>query len=220
MNNFKEAFNDPVPNRLREPTGNRHGRLDDGSTPRRLQRAACALEVAIKSIEQILVKLLASHPDYMKSPPCSSLLKTALLIVQLVLCFGGPTVAQAGSKDPLAPGPVRPGSVDYGIELPQGYLRVYSATDEFKDGDAWYFPHSSYAIYTIDGKLFKNVKNHRFANDEVPEVVALPVGTYTVVARAERDGYGHVLVVIKEGQQAILDLDLWETKTQRSLAHN
>ena len=220
MNNFKEALNDPVPNRLREPTGNRHGRLDDGSTPRRLQPAACALEVAIKSIEQILVKLLASHPDYMKSPPCSSLLKTALLIVQLVLCFGGPTVAQAGGKDPLSPGPVRPGNLDYRSQLRQGYLKVYSATDKFNDGDAWYFPHSSYAIYTIDGKLFKNVKNHRFANDEVPEVVALPVGTYTVVGRAERDGYGHVLVVIKEGQQAILDLDLWETKTQRSLAHN
>ncbi len=180
MNNFKEAFNDPVPNRLREPTGNRHGRLDDGSTPRRLQPAACALEVAIKSIEQILVKLLASHPDYMKSPPCSSLLKTALLIVQLVLCFGDPTVAQAGGKDPLSPSPVRPGNLDYRSQLPQGYLKVYSATDKFNDGDAWYFPHSSYAIYTIDGKLFKNVKNHRFANDEVPEVVALPVGTYTV----------------------------------------
>ena len=82
------------------------------------------------------------------------------------------------------------------------------------------FHTGSYAIYTIDGKLFKNVKNHRSAADEVPEVVALPVGAYTVVARSERDGYGHVLVVIKEAQQAILDLDLWETKTQRSLVHN
>src|SRR6266568_5215814 len=99
-------------------------------------------------------------------------------------------------------------------------FKVYSATDRFKDGDARYFPHSSYAIYTIDGRLYENVRNHRSADDEVPEVVALPVGTYTVVARSERDGYGHVLVVIKEGQQTILDLDLWETKTQRSLAHN
>jgi len=156
----------------------------------------------------------------MKSPLCSSLLKAALLIVPLALCFGGSTVAEAGGKDPLSPGPGRPGNLDYQTELPQGYLRVYSATDKFNDGDAWYFPHSSYAIYAIDGKLFKNVKNHRSADDEVPEVVALPVGTYTVVARSERDGYGHVLVVIKEGQQAILDLDLWETKTQRSLAHN
>ena len=155
----------------------------------------------------------------MKSLLCSSLLKDAILIVPLALCFSGSTVAEAGGKDPLSPGPVRPGNLDYRSELPQGYIEVYSATDKFKDGDAWYFPHSSYAIYTIDGKLFKNVKNHRSANDEIPEIVALPVGTYTVAARAERDGYGHVLVVIKEGQQAILDLDLWETKT-RSVAHN
>src|SRR6202051_4221056 len=102
----------------------------------------------------------------MKSSHCSShssYLKTALLFVQLALCFGGSTVVQAGGKDPLSPGPVRPGNLDYRTELPQGYLKVYSATDEFNDGDPWYFPHSSYAIYTIDGKLFKNVRNHRSA---------------------------------------------------------
>jgi hypothetical protein len=145
----------------------------------------------------------------MKSPHCSSLLKGALLIVLLALCLGGSTVAQAGGKDPLSPAPVRPGNLDYRTELPQGYLKVYSATDEFNDGGALYFPHSSYAIYTIDGKPFKNVKNQRFPADEIPEVVAL----------SERDGYGRVLVVIKEGQQTIVDLDLWEKKTRR-LAHN
>ena len=156
----------------------------------------------------------------MKSPLCLSLLKGALLIVPLALCFGGSTVAQAVGKDPLSPGPVRPGNFDYRTELPQGYLKVYSATDEFNDGNAWYFPHSSYAIYTIGGKLFKNVKNQRSPDDEIPEVVALPVGTYAVVARSERDGYRRVLVVIKEGQQTILDLNLWEKKTQKRLAHN
>ena len=119
----------------------------------------------------------------------------------------------------LSPGPVRPGNLDYRTELPRGYLKVYSATDEFNDGDAWYFPHSPYAIYTIGGKLFKNVTNQRSPADEIPEVVALPVGTYAVVARSARDGYGRVLVVIKEGQQTILDLNLWE-KTQRRLAHD
>jgi hypothetical protein len=152
--------------------------------------------------------------------PLSSYLKAVLFIVQLAWCFGGPTVAQAGGKDPLSPGPVRPGNLDYRTELPQGYLRVYSATDELNDGHAWYFPHSSYAIYTIGGKLFKNVKNQRSPDDEIPEVVALPVGTYAVVARSEKDGYGRVLVVIKEGQQTILDLNLWEKKTQRRLARN
>ena len=156
----------------------------------------------------------------MKSPHCSSLLKGAVLIVLVALCLGGSTIAQAGGRDGLlSPGPIKPGNMDYRTELPQGYLKVYSATDKFNDGDAWYFPHSSYAIYTIDGKLFKNVKNQRFPADEIPEVVALPVGTYAVVARSERDGYGRVLVVIKEDQQTIVDLDLWETRTMR-LAHN
>jgi hypothetical protein len=94
----------------------------------------------------------------MKLLHCSSFLKTALLIVPLALGFGGSTVVQAGGKDPLSPGPVRPGNLDYRTELAQGYLKVYSATDKFNDGDAWYFPHSSYAIYTIGEKLFKKVK--------------------------------------------------------------
>ena len=156
----------------------------------------------------------------MKSSLCSLFLRAALLIVLLALCLSGSTATQAAGNELLSPGPVRPGNLDYRTELPQGYLKVYSATDEFNDGDARYFPHSSYAIYTIDGRLFENVKNHRSAGDEVPEVVALPVGTYAVVARSQRGGYAGMLVVIKEGQQAILDLDLWETKTQRSLAHN
>ena len=47
------------------------------------------------------------------------------------------------------PGSVRPGKLDYRIELPQGYLKVYSVSDEFNDGA--YYAHSSYAIYIIDG---------------------------------------------------------------------
>jgi hypothetical protein len=144
----------------------------------------------------------------MKSTLFSALLKTALLIVPLSLYFRGQTIAQAGGGNVLSPGPVRPGSLNCRAGLPQGYLKVYLVTDEFGDGDAWYFPRSSFVIYTIDGKLFKDVKSQRFADDEIPEVVALPVGTYTVVARSKRDGYVRILVVIKEGQETILDLDL------------
>ena len=159
------------------------------------------------------------QPNSMKSTLCSGFLKITSLIVLLTFYFGSSTYGQARDRNVPSPGPVRPGNLDYRTELPQGYLKVYSATDEFNDGDARYFPHSSYAIYTIGGKLFKNVKNQRSPDDEIPEVVALPVGTYAVVARSERDGYGRVLVVIKEGQQTILDLNLWE-RTQRRLAHN
>src|SRR5438105_3443159 len=83
----------------------------------------------------------------MKSSLGTSFLKATLLIVLFASCLSGPTGAQAGGKDPLSPGPVRPGNSDYRTELPQGYLKVYSATDRFNDGDARYFPHSSYAIY-------------------------------------------------------------------------
>jgi hypothetical protein len=104
--------------------------------------------------------------------------------------------------------------------LPQGFLKVYSATDEFNDGDAWYFPHSSYAIYATDGKFLKNVENHISRSDEIPEVVALPVGSYVVAARSERDGYIRVPIVIKAGQRTILDLDLRENGSPRRIAHN
>jgi hypothetical protein len=148
----------------------------------------------------------------------SSYLKAALLLIQLVMCFGSPTVALAGDRNPLSPGAVRPGNWNDPDESRQGYLKVYSASDVVRDGDARYFPHTSYVIYTSDGKLFKSVKNHRSADDEIPELVSLPVGSYTVVARSTRGGYAGVLAVIKEDQQTIIHLDLWDTSTE--LVHN
>jgi hypothetical protein len=145
--------------------------------------------------------------------------KTARLIASFACCLAGPSVAQAADRDPLFPGTVRPGRLDYRAELRQGYLKVYSAIDELKDGDGWYFPHSSYEIYTINGRLLKNVGNHISRSDEIPEIVALPVGFYTVVARAEKAGYIRVPVVINEGRETILDLDVWEVRL-RQFAHN
>jgi hypothetical protein len=150
----------------------------------------------------------------MKSTLCSLFLKTTLLIVSLTFYFGSSTYGQARDRNLLSPVPVRPGSLDCCTGSPQGHLKVYSGTGELNDGDSWYFPCSSFAIYTIDGKVFKDVKSQRSPDDIIPEVVALPVGSYTVVARSKRDGYVRILVVIKEGQQTVLDLDLWERKTQ------
>ena len=99
-------------------------------------------------------------------------------------------------------------------ELSQGSLEVYSATDEFNDGDVPYYAHSSYAIYTTNGKLFKNVENHISRSDEIPEVVTLPVGSYMIEARSDRDGYVRVPVAIKAGQLTVLDLDLGKRDRQ------
>jgi len=132
----------------------------------------------------------------------------------LLLSLGS---ASAGGKDPLSPGPIRPGNLDYRSELPQGYLKVYTATDEFDDGGVPYYTHSSYTIYTTDRKVFKNVENHISRSDEIPEVVALPAGAYMIEARSERDGYVRVPVVIKAGWRTIVDLDVAEQKTYRYL---
>jgi hypothetical protein len=75
----------------------------------------------------------------MKSLHCSSVLKTALLIVPLALCFGGSTVGKAGDSDPLSISAVRPGTLDNRTESAQGYLKVYSATDEFNDSGLAYY---------------------------------------------------------------------------------
>jgi hypothetical protein len=92
-------------------------------------------------------------------------------------------------------------------ELSHGALEVYSATDEFNDGGTLYYAHGAYAIYALDGELFKNVENHVSRSDELPETVSLPVGSYTVMARSERDGYVGVPVMIRNGLRTIVDLD-------------
>jgi hypothetical protein len=143
----------------------------------------------------------------MKSLLNASCSTTALLIVLLVLGCGSLATAQAGDNTALRIALVRSGSMEHRTGLADGYLLVYSATDEFSDGDLIFNAHSSYAIHTTDGKLFKNVGNHMSRSDEIPELVTLPPGFYTVEARSGNNGYVRVPVQIKPGHQTIVDLD-------------
>jgi hypothetical protein len=88
-----------------------------------------------------------------------------------------------------------------------GYLEVYSATDEYDDGGVSYYAHSSYVIYTADGKRFKTVENHISPSDETPDLVSLPAGIYTVEARSETRGYIRLRVIVKRGRVTVLDLE-------------
>ena len=88
-----------------------------------------------------------------------------------------------------------------------GYLVVYSATDRVNDGDTPYYPHSSYVIYTAEGKFIKNVENHISPSDEVPDRVMLPAGRYVVRARSEEKGYTRTDIVVRLGRTTILDLE-------------
>lgn len=90
-----------------------------------------------------------------------SILKTATVLVSLGSFINSLTSMQAAG--------FRPSSVD-------GCLLVYSATDESSDGDLAFYPHSSYVIYTSDGKFLRNVENHMSRSDELPELVKLAPG--------------------------------------------
>src|SRR6476660_6536116 len=130
------------------------------------------------------------------------------VVMFVALALLGTTHGNETEKTALAKGKAKAG------QLSQGSLQVYSATDAFDDGGLPYYAHSSYAIYTTDRKLFKNVENHISNSDEIPEVVTLPAGSYVIEARSERDGYVRVRIVIKAGRQTILDLDSRERNPQ------
>jgi hypothetical protein len=143
----------------------------------------------------------------MKSILKSTYSKTKLLIVLFVFSCASLMMAQAEDADSLSIGLVRSGPADHGTRLAEGYLLVYSATDEVSDGDLPFNPHSSYLIYTLDGKLFKSVENHISRSDEIPDIVRLPAGSYIVDARSTNNGYVRVRVVIKPSRQTVLNLD-------------
>ena len=128
--------------------------------------------------------------------------------------------AQAGDTHALFIGLVRSGAPEHGTGLAEGYLLVYSATDEFSDGDLVFNAHSSYLIYTTDGKLFKSVENHMSRSDEIPERVSLPAGSYIVEARSANNGYVRVRVVIKPSRLTLLDLDSRDKESSSGIARN
>ena len=154
----------------------------------------------------------------MKSLLKSTYSKTKLLIVLFACSCASLMIAQGEDADSLSIGLVRSVPPEHGTRLAEGYLLVYSATDEVSDGDLPFNPHSSYLIYTLDGKLFKSVENHMSRSDEIPDIVKLPAGSYIVEARSANNGYVRVRVVIKPSRQMVLDLDSTGKESPRGIA--
>ena len=94
--------------------------------------------------------------------------KKILVLISLGSFIGSLATSQAGTRDAFFVGAVHLRAPDNRPHLAQGYLLVYSATDPFNDGDLVFNAHSSYSVYTPDGKLFKNVENHISRSDEIP----------------------------------------------------
>jgi hypothetical protein len=143
----------------------------------------------------------------MKTQLYSSISKTLLLVALLGSLIGSLAMAQDATGDSLFVGAMNIAPGNHPAHSAQGYLLVYSATDPVDDGDLIFNVHSSYSVYTPDGKLFKNVENHISRSDEIPELVSLPVGSYIVGARSANNGYIRLRVAIKPGQRTTLALD-------------
>jgi len=130
----------------------------------------------------------------------------------VAVAFLGTTRGSEAEKTALARAKAKEG------QLSQGSLQVYSATDAFDDGGVPYDAHSSYAIYTTDGKLFKDVENHISNSDEIPELVTPPTGSYVIEGRSKRNSYVRVRVDIRAGRRTIIDLDSRGKESPRRIA--
>lgn len=131
-----------------------------------------------------------------------SFILAVAIVLMLVGCASTPIVL-----NPVGPPPPGASAAPH-----QGYLRVYTTTQEHKDGEDTYHPHTGYDIYTASGFRWKYVRNRIDDTDESPMVVVLPTGNYKIVGRA--DGYGRITVpvVIKGGMLTEVNLEGWPRK--------
>jgi hypothetical protein len=74
-------------------------------------------------------------------------------------------------------------------------LLVLTPTGLSYGGSSMYFPHLSYFLESENGWPLRCVANHGTRVDEIPQVVQLPAGRYTLVAEA--DGLGKVRVPVE-----------------------
>jgi hypothetical protein len=122
-----------------------------------------------------------------------------LPVILMTSCAGSGSPVVLPPVGPETPAPVAAGST--------GQLKVYTATRDIDDGNTHYFPHTSYTIYSADGKVVKKVANRTNIHDEEPTVVELPAGTYTVLARSASHGMVKVEVVIAAGRLTTAKLE-------------
>jgi len=89
-----------------------------------------------------------------------------------------------------------------------GTLEVYTATEEYADGDNSYsYPHTDYLVYNGRGQKVECVHNHLGIMDETPALTELPPGSYMVVAEAEGYGRVRVPVVIEPNRKTVVHLE-------------
>ncbi len=89
-----------------------------------------------------------------------------------------------------------------------GYLIVYSATESHRiTKQRTSYPHTGYLIRKANGSTFAWIDNAVDERDETAMLVALPAGSYTVLARDSQCGRVSVPVVIEPWRTTRVDLE-------------
>lgn len=132
--------------------------------------------------------------------------KLPLLLLPVVIALAG----CAGSQHPLVLDAVGPAPAQQVAALPGGSLIVYSAFDSGEAGTTDFRDikrHTDYKIYSGDGRLLQVVHNHLNYGTADPTRVALPTGTYRIVAESNGSGTLTVPVAIVVNQETIIHLE-------------
>ena len=90
---------------------------------------------------------------------------------------------------------------------PQGFLRVYTPTEEYDDDQALYDRHRNFSILAPGGEVLQYVLNADDRWDETPARVPLPVGSYKIESRTLNGRIATVPVVVQEGRTTDVYLD-------------
>jgi len=127
-------------------------------------------------------------------------------IVLCVVVFG-PGCATERPQLVLDPiGPISGGRLDF-VGLAKGFLQVHSVTYPVDSGGIIYQPHTSYSVYSMEGKRLWGVINHVGQDDNRPMTIEIPPGFYFVYAISDRFGQVKVPVFIVASKTTVVYLE-------------
>lgn len=127
-----------------------------------------------------------------------------LAIWALVFLPGCATERPRLVLDPI--GPISGGRLDV-VGFSKGFLQVRSATYPVDSGGIVYQPHTSYSVYSPEGKRLWGVLNHVGEDDNRPMTLEIPPGFYSVYATSDRFGQVKVPVLIVGNKTTVVYLE-------------
>ena len=111
-------------------------------------------------------------------------------------------------QQPVAVAPVGPGPGSQTALADTGFLKVYTEVECYPyDEDLYYYSHTAYGIYDLDGNRIKSVQNTASFHSLNPMKVALPPGQYAVVGWSDAYQLVKVPVRIEAGRLTTVNLE-------------